>query len=211
MRLPAWIPAIDRRRTDTPPRTLARIGIACLLLSLSVARTARAEDAPPASQGDGPPSGAPLVDVSVRRVTGLPTLETRSVNAWLQVPCVLPCTLRLDPARDYRISGDGVIDSDPFRIPSGLERVRVDVSPGSPWVRDLGTVFTIGGLLFAAGGGAILFLPQDAGASGEAKTDKAIVGAGFVTMGVLAAALGVVLRIVSDTSVDVHPATVAAR
>jgi hypothetical protein len=178
------------------------VGIACLLL-MSVS-DARADDDASPTPGNAASSGWPVVEVSVPRVVGLPTLETRSVNGWLQTPCVPPCTLRLNPLQEYRISGEGIVDSDPFRLPLGVGRVRVDVSAGSTLVRDLGMVFTIGGLLFAAGGGTILLLPQDDHASSDAQTGKTIVGVGFLTMGVLTAALGVALRLASDTTVQIR-------
>ena len=186
------------------PRTAWRIGIPCLLFGLSCATTAGADDKTAASTGGGASSTWPLVEVSIPRVTGLPTLEARSADAWLPTPCTPPCKLRLNPLQQYRISGDGVVDSEPFRLPVGVDRVRVDVAAGSTLVRDSGTAFTVGGLLFAAGGGAILLLPQDDQASSDAKTGKTVVGVGFLTMGVLTAALGVLLHFVSDTSVRVR-------
>jgi hypothetical protein len=177
------------------------VGIACLLL-MSVSAARADDDASPNPSNAA--AGWPVVEVSVPRVLGLPALETRSVNGWLRTPCAPPCTLRLNPLQEYRISGEGVVDSDPFRLPLGVDRVRVDVSAGSTLVRDLGTAFTIGGLLFAAGGGTVLLLPQDDHASSDARTDKIIVGVGFVTMGVLTAALGVALWLVADTSVQVR-------
>ena len=184
------------------PSGLRMFGVACLMLTCESA--ARADDKVPPSRDDGGGSRWPVVDVAVSRVTGLPTLEGRSVNDWLRTRCVPPCTLRLDPLGEYRISGEGVVDSDPFRLPPEVERVRVDVSPGPTFVRDLGTAFTIGGLFFAAGGGTILLLPQDGHASSDATTDKTVVGAGFLAMGVLTAAIGVVLRFASNTSVQIR-------
>jgi hypothetical protein len=200
---------------DSMPRAILRVGIACLLL-MGVSAAHADDDAAPDPSNAGS-SGWPLVEVSVPRVTGLPALETRSVNAWLHTSCVPPCALRLNPLQEYRISGEGVVDSDPFRLPLGVDRVRVDVSAGSTLVRDLGTAFTIGGLLFAAGGGTVLLLPQDDHASSDAKTDKTIVGVGFLTIGVLTAALGMALRFASDTSVQIrsgdfeHSTTVGTR
>ncbi|HEY8078016.1 MAG TPA: hypothetical protein VIF62_28010 [Labilithrix sp.] len=161
---------------------------AASLLALS-ARDARAEDA------------WPVVEVTAPLAPGAPALETRAVNGWLRTACVPPCSLRLDPSAQYRISGAGIVDSDPFVLPRGAERVHVDVAAGSTVLRDVGTIFSVGGLLFAAGGGTILLLPPANGATREEKTNQAIVGVGFLTMGVLTAALGIGLRLLSDTSV----------
>jgi hypothetical protein len=148
-----------------------------------------------------------IVEVSAPKAPGLPALEMRDVNAWARTPCVLPCTLRLDPRSEYRISGTGVVDSDPFRLPLGADRVRVDVSAGSTPVHALGTAFTIAGLLFAVGGGAVLLLP----AGDNDKGAKTVVGVGFISVGVLTAAVGMALRVFSDTSVGVLPGEQAAR
>jgi hypothetical protein len=169
-------------------RILAR---AALLLLLAPG-AARADDA------------WPRVDVSVHQATGLPALEMRAGDAWTQTPCVMPCTLRLDPAREYRISGDGVVDSEPFRLPPSADRAKVDVSPGSTLVRGIGTYLTIGGVLFAGAGGAVLLWPRDEHASSDAATSKVVVGAGCLAMGVLAAAIGLVIHATSDTSVRVQ-------
>jgi hypothetical protein len=169
---------------------------------LALLPLAYAASVSPAAAEEPPPSW-PRVDLGVTRVTGLPRLEMQSPGAWTEVPCVLPCTLRLDPGPAYRVSGDGVVDSDPFRLPAGAGHVRVEVTPGPTNLRGVGLYLTVGGVLFAAGGGALLLLPAG-NASTEDKTTKTVVGVGALTMGVVTAAIGMILRALSETSVTVE-------
>jgi hypothetical protein len=148
----------------------------------------------------------PVVDVSVLRSPGLPVLEQRSGDAGWRTACVVPCTLRLSVADEYRIGGDGVVDSSPFRLPATDEHLRVEARGGSPLLRDVGTLLAVGGMAFAAGGGAILLLPDDANASSDARSSKVVVGIGFIAMGLLATTVGVLARLFSDTSVRVSVA-----
>jgi hypothetical protein len=148
-----------------------------------------------AARADGP-----VVDVSVRS-PGLPELQARAPgDAWERV-CVPPCSRRLDVALDYRVAGEGLVDSDVFRLPPAAPHVRVDVSAGSPMLRAIGTIFIIGGVLFGVGGGTILVLPDDGPRSG----DKNVVGAGFVVGGLLLGAVGVVARVFAETHLAVTP------
>jgi hypothetical protein len=62
----------------------------------------------------------------------------------------------------------------------------------------------IGGSVLAAGAGTVLLYPQDANASGDAKTSKIVVGSACLAMGLLTVALGVVLHSLFDTSVRVQ-------
>src|SRR5206468_5371176 len=87
--------------------------------------------ASPVSAHAEPPVTWPVVEVSVR-APGLPVLEQRAAHDGWESRCVPPCTLRLDPALQYRIGGDGLVESDPFRVPLGPAHAKVDVSAGSP-------------------------------------------------------------------------------
>ena len=167
------------------------------------AQESQAAQTPPAPPPD---LTHPLVELRIPKATGLPTLERRTDNEWQQTPCVLPCTLRLDTTAQYRISGDGVVDSDPFFVPPSADRVRLDVSTAPTMLRDMGTVFMVSGLVFVAGGGSTLLWPQDAHASSDDKTSKVVVGVGCLSIGVLTAALGVFLRVIAETTVKPHPA-----
>ena len=174
---------------DSPSRSWIWLGAIASILAAS--RPARA---------DGPQK--PLVDVTIARAPGLAALQRRTGDSDWTTVCVPPCRLRLSATDDYRIAGEGVVDSEIFRLPPA-ERVRVDATAGSSMMHGIGTIFAVGGMLFAGGGGAILLLPEDSGASSDARSSKTIVGAGFLGMGLVTAALGVVLRIWSDTSVSV--------
>jgi hypothetical protein len=148
----------------------------------------------------------PLVEVVAPRPPGLVTLEGRRQDGrWLPTACVPPCALRLDPTLEYRVAGDGVSDSDPFQIPLGPARVKVDVAAGSSVLRTLGSVFMVGGVVFAAGGGAVLLYPGDSHASNDDKTSKLAAGVGVLTMGVLVAAVGVLVHYLNGTSARVQP------
>jgi hypothetical protein len=140
------------------------------------------------------------------RSPGLPVLEQRTAGASWRTACIVPCTLRLSVADEYRIGGDGVGDSDPFHLPPSGDRLRVEARGGSLILRDVGTLMAVGGLLFAAGGGGILLLPEDAHATDGAKMSKVVVGVGFIAMGLLGTTIGVLARAFSDTSVRVSEA-----
>ena len=148
----------------------------------------------------------PLVAVSVERAPGLPVLEARpSGGAWTTACPVLPCELHLSAADEYRIAGEGIVDSDVFRLPRATN-VQVDATGGSSMLHGIGTVLTVGGVLFAAGGGAILLVPGNPHASDDTKTSKTVVGAGFLAMGLVGTAIGILARVFSDTSVRVSVA-----
>lgn len=166
------------------------------LAALATPSRASADDAPTGQTALHP---WPLVHVFVPRAPGMVELQARSPGASWRTTCVPPCRLRLDPGDAYRIGGPGVVDSDSFRLPPAGE-IRVDASAGSTMLRDIGTLFMIAGSVFAAGGGAILLLPKSERDHGS---DKAVVGVGFLTLGVLTAAVGIAARLASDTNVKI--------
>lgn len=184
-----------------PQRSLGTVAVCLLsvLLPSTISHSAFAEE---------PDGHWPRVEVVPRQIVGLPKLEARAGD-WKEVPCVFPCVTRLDPALDYRISGDGVVDSDVFRLPQGEGRVRVDVKPGSTMLQGMGTFLAIGGFAFMAGGGAVLLVPSAENATEKERTAKTVVGIGTLSMGVIAAAVGILVRVLSDTSVTVTPASEA--
>jgi hypothetical protein len=139
-------------------------------------------------------------DVHVRG-PGLPQLEARAPGyAWEPV-CVTPCTRRLDLSLDYRVAGEGLVTSPPFRLPPS-QRVRVDVAAGSPMLATVGTLLIVGGVLFAVGGGTILVLPDDPHASSG---DKTVVGVGFIASGLVTAGVGILARLFAETHVALTP------
>lgn len=62
--------------------------------------------------------------------------------------CAAPCDARLDPAGRYRVMGDGLVPSHPFRLPSGARSAAIAASTGSSGVRS--AAFVAGGLGLAA-------------------------------------------------------------
>ena len=122
---------------DAPPRAWIWIGA---IASIALAS--------PSALADGPQQ--PLVDVTLARAPGLAALEQRTGDSDWRAVCVPPCRLRLGAADDYRIAGEGVVDSEIFRLPPA-EKVHVDVTAGSSMVHGIGALFAVGGLLFAAG------------------------------------------------------------
>jgi hypothetical protein len=174
------------------PRLVLGAGAAAAVLSVATPSTAQ--------------DPRPLVSVSMTRSPGLAVLEARSTGgAWTTVCGALPCQLRLSAADEYRISGEGVVDSDVFRLPSA-PAVRVDATGGSSLLHGIGLALTVGGLAFAAGGGGILLVPDAPHASDDARTSRIVVGTGFLVMGVVATAIGLAARIFSDTSATVTAA-----
>jgi hypothetical protein len=157
------------------------------------------------SRAQGPQAPAPAfvdAEVAVPHATGLPELQAREHDAPWTTACVPPCRLRLPLDAEYRIAGDGIVDSEIFRLPPA-EKVRVEGHVGSSMLRRVGGLLGLGGLIFAAGGTTILLFPNDPGASSDARGSKTIVGAGFLGMGVVAAAVGALAWAFSDTNVDV--------
>jgi len=161
------------------------------------------------ARADEPKSDWPRVEIVAPRITGLPKLEMESTNGWQDVDCVFPCVTRLDPASAYRVSGDGVVDSDAFRLPQGANRVRLDVTTGSTMMRGVGIYLAVGGLLFMGGGTTLLFVPNSSTATEDQKTSKTVVGIAGISMGAIAAAVGILAYVLSDTSVKVSTASEA--
>jgi hypothetical protein len=141
----------------------------------------------------------PAVDVAVHHAPGLPVLEARADDSGWQIVCVPPCSRRLDAGASYRIGGEGVVASSPFSLPLTTDRVTVDAYVGSPLLRDVGTVLVLGGFAFAAGGGALLLVPSGRGD----RSEQNVVGAGFLVGGLLTLGVGLVARILSDTTVAI--------
>ena len=114
--------------------------------------------------------------------------------------CLAPCNLRLDPARQYQIAGEGVAASNVFDVTSPTGRVDIDVKAGSAGRLALGQALTYGGagLLLAgpisiAANGA--FMPPALG------SDMTVlwIGVGMTIVGAVALAIGIPLWVTSAT------------
>jgi hypothetical protein len=140
----------------------------------------------------------------------VPILETGviSMGHW-EHACVAPCQMRLDPRYAYRVAGDGLVPTDSFALPRGQDRVRVDAKMGSSMGRVVGVLATAGGALAIAGGGlALAATPilesEDVGSKGF-RTGVLASGVGLVSVGVVAATVGLFLWLSNGSSARAEP------
>jgi hypothetical protein len=75
-----------------------------------------------------------------------PRLERLSPDGVFRPVCAAPCNKVLDPSHQYRIGGETIVPSDPFRLPNA-RAVDLDVKPGSVAAKPLGATFFVMGLL----------------------------------------------------------------
>lgn len=204
---------------------------ACHLLALSlflVPVSARAEDNAKVEKTDAKAeSPVPAVPVELnaddaratieRRVatstpSGVPFLETGilQIGHW-EHACVAPCAdVKLDPKYTYRVAGDGLVPTDSFAIPHD-GRVKVDAKMGSSAGRVTGVVATAGGALLMIGGGlALASTPilesNDVGSKGFRSAVLAG-GVGAVSVGAIAATVGLVLWLSNGSSAHTETAS----
>jgi hypothetical protein len=141
----------------------------------------------------------PRTTLSQRAGTGLTSDEAapfasrrfRYGTIWDEV-CATPCEQRVDATRTYRIDGEGVWPSGPFRLPPGGEELHVKTGSRGALVGGMvltlvGGSMVLMGSLFAGIGAA---LPADAG-SPEAQKQRDAKGV-FLTVGVVQLAIGLV-------------------
>lgn len=142
--------------------------------------------------------------------TSLGIVETGmiSVGHW-QHACVAPCRMRLDPRYSYRVAGDGLVPSHAFTLPQEQDKVRVDARMGSSPARVAGMLFTgAGALALAAGGAALVASPilasEDVGSEGF-RTGVLAGGIGAVSVGAIAATVGLFLWLSNGSSAETRP------
>jgi hypothetical protein len=175
-----------------------------------------------AAAAAAPPDNAPVVELSAddgratieRRAatTGptVPLLETGilSVGHW-EHACIAPCQLKLDPRYAYRVAGDGLVPTDSFALPRGQERVKVDAKMGSSTGRTIGVLSTVGGALAIVGGGLALaatpILENEEVGSKGFRSAVLAGGIGFVSLGVVAASVGLFLWLTNGSSAHTEP------
>ncbi len=116
-------------------------------------------------------------------------IETNVGGREWRFACEAPCDVALDLDHAYRIVGDGVRTSPPFRIAAARGgRVVLDVSPGSKAGLLGGIVLASVGLPVTVVGGFVVLLASAFGASDDTKRTGWVVfgvGAGSVIGGVL--------------------------
>lgn len=140
----------------------------------------------------------------------VPLLETGvlSVGHW-EHACITPCQLKLDPRYAYRVAGDGLVPTDSFALPRGQDRVRVDAKMGSSTGRTIGVLSTVGGALAILGGGMALaatpILENEEVGSEGFRSAVLAGGIGFVSIGVVAASVGLFLWLTNGSSAHAEP------
>jgi hypothetical protein len=155
---------------------------------------------------------SPGVLVTVESDDASVRLERVEPGAAPQPRCVAPCRRWLERDALYRIAGDGIRPTQPFRLPAAGSDATVSVRAGSSrrYIAGLGAV-TIGGLavlasgafLLAGGVGALEVMDdQQRSAVGDARRNGAILLAG----GAALTGLGIYFLISSRTRIDVQGA-----
>ena len=100
------------------------------------------------------------VVVEFKPVPATAHLERRFGDGWKSI-CAGACEELASPLRTYRVSGEGLVASDPFEIGSGNES-HVSASLGSAGLRSAGYLLTIGSLPVIAAGIGLLFASASA-------------------------------------------------
>jgi hypothetical protein len=140
---------------------------------------------------------------------GLPFKDASlfGVATW-EPACAAPCGVRLDPRFAYRVTGEGMVPSDPFSLPLGSPKLGVDAKMGSSTERLGGIALTgagAAGLLL--GGAALVASPilqsQDVG-SQSFRTGVLAGGVVIAGAGAIALVSGLWLWMHSDTTYRVE-------
>jgi hypothetical protein len=176
----------------------------------------------PVKAANPTPTDAPVVELSAD--DGRATIERRAATTGPTVPlletgvlsmghwehaCIAPCQLKLDPRYAYRVAGDGLVPTDSFALPRGQERVKVDAKMGSSTGRTIGVLSTVGGALAIVGGGLMLaatpILENEEVGSKGFRSAVLAGGIGFVSIGVVAASVGLFLWLTNGSSAHAEP------
>lgn len=72
--------------------------------------------------------------------------------------CKAPCAGRVSASGVYRVGGDGIRPSDPFRLPSGRDSVSIDAKTASKSTTVVGAIMGVGGGFLAYVGGMLYLL-----------------------------------------------------
>lgn len=138
-----------------------------------------------------------------------PRAQLQQLQLRWRTICLAPCGRPADPAGYYRIGGDTIRPSAPFRLPRASGEVLIDTQVGSNVKHWLGLGLGIGGLV-AATYGAVYLAFGEAISADSYNRDASNVGHTVTVFGLVIIGIGVALGIVglnlwsSKTSVDVR-------
>src|SRR5262249_27473644 len=139
-----------------------------------------------------------------------PKAQLQQLQLRWRTICSVPCGLPTDPAGYYRVGGNTIRPSAPFRLPRQSGEVLVDAQVASHVRHWMGLGVGIGGIIAAVYGGLYIAFGQtiassDTGNPDSMKVGNAIsgVGIGFLIAGAVLGAVGITLWS-THTSVEVH-------
>jgi hypothetical protein len=163
-----------------------------------------------AAHAETPPPAAPGPIVTLRSDNPNPTLQRHIDASWeWEDVCPVPCGVRVDPNGVYRIAGNQVRRSDPFRLERTSGDVVIDVKAGSSGRHYAGLGLVIGGLGAIALGVAAWKISHDvanAATGRDRDADNKMawqLGLTFGGIGLVMEAIGIPLWS-SSTSVAIH-------
>ncbi len=180
---------------------LPRAGAFLTILGAILVASAGARAEEPGRAVSAPANGDARVRVHVNAPRPV-TLDHRTKDTPWQPVCESPCDTEVPVEGRYRITGDGVHRSRPFRLaPSANGQVTLDVDPGSSAAHAGGVVMLIAGIPAAAVGAILVIV-------GVAVTNKGTteaVGAFTLLGGAGLTVAGVVLVGNNSTGVTQSP------
>jgi len=153
-----------------------------------------------------PPTFGPVGPVVHLRADN-PKAQLQQLQLRWRTICVAPCGRPADPAGYYRIGGDTIRPSAPFRLPRPSGEVLIDTHVGSNVRHFVGLGIGIGGIVAAAYGTVVLSLGQAVNDNTQTGMDAShffyAYGIAFIVVGAVLGAVGISLWNTS-TSVEVH-------
>jgi len=136
-----------------------------------------------------------------------PKAQLQQLQLRWRTICVAPCGRPADPAGYYRIGGDTIRPSAPFRLPRPSGEVLIDTHVGSNVRHFVGLGLGIGGIVAAAYGTVVLSLGQAVNDGTSTGNDASqffyAYGIAFIVVGAVLGVVGISLWNTS-TTVDVH-------
>jgi hypothetical protein len=117
--------------------------------------------------------------------------------------CLAPCDRSFPRDGAYRITGDGLIPSEVFRLPARPNEVTLDVQASMKAQETTGAVMGVGGLVLTGLGivyGLDILIPGTVGGSAPTRTQEGVAIGGFVG-GLALTAVGALLYLTAGTRV----------